>query len=231
MDLTRAEPGRLSGFIADQNELDTVVDQIREIERRNSLERTIAIGKLVLHSFFGGSMDAWRERRRNKNNSVRRLAQHPLCPISRSGLNQAIGIFLAVEALNLDQTFGHIGSSHIAAVLHLSSEDQKRWLERAHEEGWSVRELKEHVTSDRRATGERRGRPRNGERAKAVRALRNVVRLLEEAVDAVEKADLHTGDRGELTTLLQRLAAAEQHLALMHRIPRRSELAPSTAAE
>lgn len=230
MELPRAESRRVSGFITDHHELDAVVDEIREIERKNSLDRTVAIGRLVLHRFFGGSMDAWRERRRNKNNSVRRLAQHPLCPLSRSGLNQAIGIFLAVETLNLDQTFGHIGPSHIATVLHLGPEAQKQWLERARDERWSVRELKEHVTSDRRATGERRGRPRHGERAKAVTALRKVVRLLEEAVDAVEKADLHSRDRGELETLLQRLAAAEQHLTLMNRSPKHSEFSASAVA-
>src|SRR5882724_706101 len=145
MELTRAEPGRVSGFIADQHELDAVVDEIREIERKNSLDRTVAIGRLVLHRFFGGSTEAWRERRRNKNNSVRRLAQHPLCPLSRSGLNQAIGIFLAAESLTLDQTFGHIGPSHIGAVLHLNPEEQKQWLERASDERWSVRQLKEQV--------------------------------------------------------------------------------------
>jgi hypothetical protein len=176
-------------------------------------------------------MGAWRERRRNKNNSVRRLAQHPLCPLGRSGLNQAIGIFLAVESLNLDQTFGHIGPSHISSVLHLNPEAQKQWLERARDERWSVRELKEQVTSERRATGERRGRPRSGESATAVTTLRKVVRLLEEAVDAVEKANLHGHDHGELETLVQRLAAAEQHLTLMNRLPRHSELSPSTAAE
>ncbi len=231
MELTRAEPGRVSGFIADQHELDAVVEELREIERKNSLDRTVAIGRLVLHRFFDGSLEAWRERRKNKNNSVRRLAQHPLCPLSRSGLSQAIGIFLAVESLNLDQTFGHIGPSHIAAVLHLSPEVQKHWLERARDERLSVRELKENVTNDRRATGERRGRPRSGERAKAVTALRKVVRLLEQAIDAVETADLDRRDRGELQTLVQRLVAAEQHLALMNRGPKWSEVPGSTTEQ
>jgi hypothetical protein len=100
-----------------------------------------------------------------------------------------VKIFLAAESLNLDQTFGHIGPSHIGAVLHLNPEEQKQW--RARDERWSVRELKEQVTSDRRATGERRGRPRSGESATVVTTLRKVVRLLEDAVDAVEKANLH----------------------------------------
>lgn len=182
MELTLAEPIRVSGFITQPHELDAVVEEIREIERKNSLERTVAIGKLVLHRFFGDSREAWRERRKNKNNSVRRLAQHPLCPLSRSGLNQAIGISLAVAALDLDQTFGHIGPSHIAAVLHLDVDAQRQWLERARENQWSVRELKGYVTEGRRASGERRGRPRSGERAKALAALHKVVEVLESNV-------------------------------------------------
>ena len=208
----------------------------RRNECRNSIRdcqavRYADVPQPLVHRFFGGSIDAWRERRKNKNNSVRRLAQHPLCPLSRSGLNQAIGIFLAIESLAFDQTFGHIGPSHIAGVLHLSADAQKQWLERARDERWSVRELKEHVTSDRRAAGERRGRPRNGERAKAVTALRKAVRLLEVAIDAVEKADLRRRDRGELETLVQRLAAAEQHLALMNRGPKPSQVPGSTTEQ
>lgn len=58
----------------DRAALDATVVQLRELERRNGLERMVAIGRLVLDQFFGGSAAAWRERRKNKNNSVRRLA-------------------------------------------------------------------------------------------------------------------------------------------------------------
>src|SRR6266536_4695828 len=83
---------RLASYVAEPAELDVVVAEIRAIERRTGLDRALAIGRLVFERFFGGSVQAWKERRKNKNNSVRRLAQHPLCPLSRSAINQAIGI-------------------------------------------------------------------------------------------------------------------------------------------
>lgn len=229
MDPPRVESIRIAGFIGEQTELDSVVSELRELERKNSLERTVAIGRLILRRFFGGSVAAWRERRRNKNNSVRRLAQHPLCPLSRSGLNQAIGIFVAFEALALDQTFGHIGPSHISAVLHLRPDAQLHWLERAQHEAWGVRELKDQVTRQRRETGERRGRPRTAEKAIGVVALRKVVRLLEQAVSALENSEPAGRDRGELEALAKRVGAAELRLARFIRRPGQSELRYASA--
>src|SRR5690606_1178627 len=97
--------------------IEHVVAELRRIDRVTGMERTEAIGRLVLNRFFGGSAEAWRARR-NKNTSVRRLAEHPDCPLSRSAIGQAVGIHLTLERLPLVRTFGHIGASHVGALLH-----------------------------------------------------------------------------------------------------------------
>src|SRR5690242_8846613 len=79
--------------------LDGVVAELRELERRGGIERILAVGELILTRFFGGSVAAWRDRRRNKNNSIRRLADHSDCPFGRSALNEAVAIYAASLAL------------------------------------------------------------------------------------------------------------------------------------
>src|SRR5215207_1161276 len=76
--------------------LEDVVAELREIDRRTGIERTLAIGELVLNRFFGGDPTTWRDRRRNKNNSIRRLAERDDCPFCRSALNEAVGVYVAV---------------------------------------------------------------------------------------------------------------------------------------
>jgi hypothetical protein len=154
------------------------VNQLRQLERRSGLNRMIAIGRLILEQFFDGSAAAWRERRKNKNNSVRRLAQHPSCPLSHSSLNQALGVYVTVRALPSVQTFKHVGACHIIAVLHLTEAAQLLWLERAEEELWSVRQLKAAVLASRRLEGERRGRPKTSVgRARVAKLKRSVVTM------------------------------------------------------
>jgi hypothetical protein len=206
------EPIRLSNYLADPHELETVVTELRSVARRAGMDRTLAIGSLVLHRFFGGSVQAWQERRKNKNNSVRRLAQHPLCPLSRSAINQAIGIFVTLQTLACGQTFSHIEASHVAAVLHLRPHSQREWLERAERERWGVRQLKEYVTQQRRQTGERRGRPRVSRKNHALSSARRFVRSLESIVAELSEGDLLLSDLHSIAELAERLGALERRL-------------------
>src|SRR6478735_7920243 len=99
--------------------LEDVVAELKEIDRRTGIERTLAIGELILTQFFGGDPAVWRDRRRNKNNSIRRLAEREDCPFCRSALNEAVGVYVAVVGLPCVRTFGHISASHVASVLRL----------------------------------------------------------------------------------------------------------------
>jgi len=187
-------------------DLDKVVAELREIDRRTGIDRSLAIGELILTQFFEGSASAWRNRRRNKNNSIRRLAGRPECPFCRSALNEAVSVYVAVAALPCVRTFGHITASHVAAVLRLPIDAQKQILEEADKAGWSVRELRQRVVLLRRADGERRGRPPTRIEVRALSLLRHELQKLDGMITALEQADFAAGElRLELPVLATEL--------------------------
>src|SRR5215203_3888366 len=120
--------------VPDHELLDGVIAELNEIERRSGIQRTLAIGELVLSKFFGGDPELWRDRRRNKNNSIRRLADRADCPLCRSALNEAVAIYVAVLELPCVRTFGHVGASHVASVLTLPIGQRRDMLESAERE-------------------------------------------------------------------------------------------------
>jgi hypothetical protein len=190
--------------------LDRVVGELRELERRGGIERTLAIGELILMCFFGGNAATWRDRRRNKNNSIRRLASRAECPFSKSALNEAVAVYVASLTLPCVRTFGHIGASHVTAVLGLPERERERMLERADRERMSVRELRRAVVGTRRAEGERRGRPGRDAWARALGRVREAAGDMKEGVrrlrvhrafDAEAWQALHA-QIGELSRLL-----------------------------
>ena len=134
--------------------------EIATIDRKSSMDRTLSIGALVLNRFFAGSVALWRERRNRKNNSVRRLAQCPECPLSRSSLNRSIAIYALTLACPRALELDGIDASHLGAVLSVPAAEQERWLRRAAEARWSVRQLKDAIQGERRGLGRRRGRPK-----------------------------------------------------------------------
>lgn len=213
------------GRAPDRVVIDATVAQLRELDRRSGLERMVAIGKLVLDQFFAGSAEAWRERRRNKNNSVRRIAQHPECPLRHSSLNQALGVYVVVRALPCVQTFAHVGACHVIAVLHLVVDAQEAWLRKAEQERWTVRELKAAVLESRRLRGERRGRPRASEGHAYLARVRRHVRDLEAALHDYEALPLGVDEHAQLGALMTALKAVLAQLPSGSMSPSKTNLA------
>jgi hypothetical protein len=146
--MSRAESlanGNAKVTALDSAALDGVLAELRGIAQLTGLDRTLAIGELILTRFYDGSVPAWRERKRNKSNSIRRLAARADCPFSKSALNDAVAIFVMVEHLPSVRTLRHVGASHLASVLVLSAAQADATLAQAEAERWSVRRLKQHV--------------------------------------------------------------------------------------
>src|SRR3954453_22522050 len=78
------------------NAFGPLLAELQDINQRRGLERTLAVGELILREFFGGDPRAWREQSRKKANSIRRLALRPDCPFRKSTLNEAVGVYVAV---------------------------------------------------------------------------------------------------------------------------------------
>jgi hypothetical protein len=196
--------------VADVEVIDRVVLELREIERRSGIERTLAIGELILSQFFAGDAAAWRDRRKNKNNSLRRIAARTDCPFCKSALNEAVAIYVAVLELPCVRTFGHIGASHVASVLKLGADQRLEMLERAEREQLSVRELRKEVVCARRSGGERRGRPALDATARVLADLEGDLRRLATTLDALKALD--PGDRDAH----RRIESASHQLLVLH---------------
>jgi len=227
---------RVARRLAEAPMLARVVAELKEIDRRTGIDRTLAIGDLILNQFFGGDPATWRDRRRNKNNSIRRLAERADCPFCRSALNEAVGVYVAVMELPCVRTFGHVCASHVAAVLTLPTEERQRMLEQAERERWGVRELREKVISFRRKGGERRGRPRAAIENNALSALRDGVLQIGQALGRLDDGGLlEPGLAQTLRTVATELGALhDRALALADRriavAPVRTERVMSIAA-
>lgn len=122
--------------------IERAANELKAIERKVGLQRSVAIGDVVITRFFNGDIAGWRDRRRNKLQSIRRLALHPSCPFSRSALNQAVGVCVVVKSFPEVAEYSHIGATHVAALLHVNHAEQRGWLRIAEQEKLSVRELK-----------------------------------------------------------------------------------------
>ena len=186
----------------DSNALDRVVSELCEIERRTGIERVLGIGELILNEFFGSDSEVWRDRRRNKGNSIRRLAEREDCPFSRSALNEAVAVYVAIQESPCVRTYGHITASHVAAVLPLPRDERESLLKIADRDRLGVRSLRAKVVELRRESGERRGRPRSMREDKLISIISAAERRLAGATQELEQlSHMQESTRKELDLL------------------------------
>ena len=195
------------------SELDTIVEYLRTLRGRPRLESVLAIGQLLFDRFFEGSTAVWHDHSRNKANSLRRLAQRPSCPMSKSALHQAVAVYVASRSLAGVQTSGHIELSHIVAVLSFEDNQRELLLRLAAESRWSVRRLKREVLR----LAPRASHPRGRARVDAVRRvsdrLRDCVSALVQATDSLRNTEIPLNAATELARHLEEMARAGEELA------------------
>jgi hypothetical protein len=138
-----------------------IAAELRVIDRRSGWTRTLAIGELILKHFFEGNIKEWRTHRRDKEASIRRLAQRSDCPLGRSALSEAVAVYVACRDIPGGKIRDELSPSHLAATLQFDSRRRIELLEQAIARRWTVRELRQHVSLVRKNGGERRGRPRS----------------------------------------------------------------------
>ena len=183
-------------------DLDEVACELRDIIHRSQWDKILAIGKLIFRRFFNEDEAAWRERRRNKDRSIRRLAERPDCPFAKSALTQAVGIHVLCSKHPEARGSGRVTPTHVGKILGLEPTVAVPLLRLADDRGWSVRELAIEATSIRKSLGERRGRPQST-------VDRQIARLGKRALEDLEqiRAELALGPTlqpqtlGDITTL------------------------------
>lgn len=208
--------GLTTGRAVDKRTLEQVIAELREINRRTGIDRTLAVGELVLTRFFDGRPELFRDRRKNKGNSIRRLAESEACPFSKSALNEAVGVYIAVTETPCVRTFGQITASHVASVLQFPPAERERLLGLADRERMSVRDLRAKVVELRRAGGERRGRPCTTQQARLVTALDGATRRMAAQVAELEAlGDLPPDVRQRLAQLADALSRLEARVSAL----------------
>jgi hypothetical protein len=210
--------GRQSPEEPSDGELERIAAELREIAHGSSWSRTLAIGKLVLKHFFGDNVDEWRTHRRQKEASIRRLAQRRDCPLGKSALSEAVAIFVARK--DLPKCVDELTPSHVAIALRLPVSQRVAMLEKAVALALSVREMRTEALLLKRLAGERRGRPRFSQVRAALSQLRASVAALETSIEllgVVRSADPDTVDLVEraLAVLEQGLTEARTRLAAL----------------
>ena len=212
-----AADGESRGDFSDA-ELGRIARQLREISHGSSWSRTLAIGKLILGNFFLGKVEEWRTHRRQKEASIRRLAQRSDCPLGKSALSEAVAIYVARD--DLPAFVEELTPSHIGLALRLPSVQRLELLRKAHVSGWSVRVMRGEVLALKKRAGERRGRPRFSQSQAALSfavrsldALRETVALLAGAQEMSEETFVEL--ERTVSALERSVGEVRSHLANM----------------
>ena len=189
-------------------QLQGIAAELRGITNGSSWSRTLATGKLVLERFFGGNVEEWRTHRRQKEASIRRLAQRADCPLGKSALSEAVSLYVAKK--DLPKSVDELTPSHVAIALRVPPAERLLLIERAVDEAWSVREMRNQASLFKRRAGERRGRPRFSQARAALSHLKASLDALDSGIELLRVA----GEVDPETTLLleRELGAFESKL-------------------
>ena len=132
------------------------VRDLVDVERSVGWKRVIRVAEVVARHFLGGDASRATCANRVVKRSIRRLAAHPDCPLSRTRLAELIGAYNDYRA-NTRLRASKLTPSHVAAVVGLVTAERKMLLDLAVAETLSVRELKQRARAVRRC---RVSRPR-----------------------------------------------------------------------
>jgi hypothetical protein len=167
--------------------IEQVVNELNGICRTSSLEFALKVGAVIIHNFYDGDTNAWRDRG-PKVHSFRRLAEHPDLLISPGALYRCVAVFELCDRLRAPSRWRRLGASHLRAVIGLPAEKQEALLTSANEQRWSVQLL------NAKAQALREGRSRGGRRAQSplVKNLRALEQRLRDCESALEQIDSTT---------------------------------------
>lgn len=150
--------------------VEQVVQKIRELARLRTIEMSCEVGKVIVEHFYDGDLAVWRDRG-VKDASFRKLAERDDLPMSASGLYRCVGIYDLAENLGGVSALKHVGSSHLAAVLGLPPGEQKRLVDGAERDKWTVKQVEVEAAKIREKSRARQGRPKLPNYEKSIRAL------------------------------------------------------------
>jgi hypothetical protein len=161
------------GGSCDDGEVNSLVRALRDLYYGSGIGLMLRIGEVILERLYGGDTTRWQSRRR-KDVSFRKLEKHPDLPFKASMLSRAVSIYVLSRRRADLLELKNVSQTHLQEVLNLAPDLQDRLLDRVEQEKWSVRRLREAVTTSLPKTARRPGRPRAHELARQVRLLRSL---------------------------------------------------------
>jgi hypothetical protein len=207
--LVEAESGsETDGGGLDGDPVERTVQALQRICRLATFDFAIEVGSLIVNTFYGGNIEAWRQRGK-KDTSLRRLSRHPLLPMSAVALYRSISIYEMCRRLEIPK-WRHLTTSHLRTVLGIPPLDQKRLLELAERNTWTVRRLEQEVKTQRehcvcRARG---GRKRSSKLNATIRTLEKCLDVSGDFIDVDNDRDTSAESIQALANVICRLKEA-----------------------
>lgn len=163
----------------ERSQLDDITHELARLGRDVTVEQAVELGRLVIERLHGGDISAWRSRG-PKTHSLRAMARRGDLPVSSSALYRAIALYeLSVDHGSLGRwTSAGLGISHLRLVFGLATADQRRLLDDAVHNGWTVADLERAAVATRKRSPKRS--PRGG-RPRLPRFVKSVNRLCKAA--------------------------------------------------
>lgn len=124
--------------------VERVVDEIRTIQAKATLQMALKVGECVVTHFYNGDLSVLRERGR-KDVSLRTLAKHPNLPFSASTLYNAVGLYELADRHQSVHTCEHLSSGHLRHLLGLSENRQATLIAAGEKGAWTVEKMREEA--------------------------------------------------------------------------------------
>jgi len=156
------EPEVLPAPVSDQ-EIEAVHDELRRMHHAATLELAIAMGRLIIDRFFGGSLDSWRQRG-EQDASLRRLTARLSGDAEQSGLSP-LTVYRAVGIYDLEDRFRIssrkcITASHARLLIGLPQTEVEHLIRHTEKNTWTAERMEEDAKDRRKKLQKaRKGRP------------------------------------------------------------------------
>jgi len=126
------------------NEFDSLVEQLRDMQRNSKLTLAVDVGRLIVDRIFGGDYSILKQNGHD-HVSFRKLAAHPKLPFSKSTLWRYVGVSELAQNFPWVMQANALTTAHLIAVLGLPTSEQKRFLRDSLKNRWTAKDLRKQI--------------------------------------------------------------------------------------
>ena len=191
--------------------VESAIAELSAIEHRAGWERVEKIVEIISKYFFAGDGRELEQPSARRARSIRTLASHPSCPLSKSQLHGLLAAHRVYCSEPSVRASAFLTPSHVAVAALLDANDRPDVLKIAEERHLSVRDLAALVRDLRRRSGEKRGRPPTTCGEKAITRYENGVLCFQEGNELLDPHSVPPEVRIRLLQVLEQARSAVEH--------------------